>query len=169
MVRKLGDRAQACSVREAAAFGDVVLLATPYVELPAVARDLSDLLVGKLLLDACNPPPSQTEPLSIEAARTGVGAITARLFPRSRVVRCFSAVDATDIEASYDRRTGKLGTPIAGDNPEAVAMAVRLSIDAGCDPLVVGSLTDGRCFERGSAGFRANTTLAELQRRLGMV
>ena len=117
MAAGLGAHAHVGSVAEAAAFGDVILLATPYVELPAIGRAFPAAFRGKVLLDACNPPPSRTEPLSIEAEKTGVGPMSARLFPGARVVRCFSAVDATDIEASFDRRSGKLGTPITGDEP----------------------------------------------------
>jgi predicted dinucleotide-binding enzyme len=56
----------------------------------------------------------------------------------------------------------------AGDDEEAVQVAARPVRDAGCEPLAVGNLAAARRFQRGGPGFRANTTLPELRRRMGL-
>ncbi|MDH3578760.1 MAG: NAD(P)-binding domain-containing protein, partial [Gammaproteobacteria bacterium] len=55
----LGAGARAGTPREAAAFGDVLLVAVPYGALPDVGKDLADLIEGKVVIDACNPFPNR--------------------------------------------------------------------------------------------------------------
>jgi hypothetical protein len=166
LTSELGSRASAGTVAEAAAFGLVVLIATPYAALPAIGRDHGEALRGKVVLDATNPWPS--EPLTRDAERDGVGITSARLLPGTRLVRAFSAVDATAIEASGTGRGRRLAVPLAGDDREAVETAVQLVRDAGCEPLVVGDLATARSFQRHGPGFRANADLRRLRRLLGL-
>lgn len=119
------------------------------------------------MLDACNPW-GAANALAREAEANGVAVTSARLLPGTRVVRAFSAVDATAVEASATRASGKLGIPIAGDDREAVGVAEQLVRDAGCEPVVVGNLAAARSFQRGGPGFRANTTAPELRRLLNL-
>ena len=59
LAARLGGRARAGTSREAAAFGEVVLMAVPYSALPQLGRDLAASIKGKVVLDACNPFPSR--------------------------------------------------------------------------------------------------------------
>ena len=54
LVDSLGPLAQAGTVADAAAFGDVVLLAVPYAAMPQLGRDLAGALTGKVVMDATN-------------------------------------------------------------------------------------------------------------------
>lgn len=166
MARALGPRASTGTVRQAATFGDIVLIAVPYDALAALGKDLQSELRSKVVLDACNPSASRHEALGRELGTNNVGEMSRKLLPGVRLVRVFSAVDATSAEASYERSAGKLGVPIAGDDEAAVKIAERLVRDAGCDPVLVGKLESSSRFQRGTPAFRANTTAAELRRRL---
>src|SRR3954465_3617734 len=55
----LGARARAGSVEEAVAFGDAVLIAVPYMALPAIAKQVGDKLGGKVVIDPNNPVPAR--------------------------------------------------------------------------------------------------------------
>ncbi len=164
----LGEKAIAGTPQEAAEFGSILLFAVPYDALPDLGRDLAASLRGKIVLDACNPAPAGDNALTRDAETLGVGLMSARLLPGTRLVRAFSAVDATAIEASAGRSAGKLGVPLAGDDEEAVQVAAQLVRDAGCEPVIVGKLSATRSFQRGGPGFRANTSAPELRRRLGL-
>lgn len=165
MTHKLGPRASTGTVAAAAAFGPIALIATPYAALPAIGREHAATLKGKIVLDASNPWGG--EPLQGDAELDGVGVTSARLLPGTRLVRAFSAVDATAIETSANGGR-KLAVPLAGDDKEAVEIAAQLVRDAGCEPLVVGNLAAARSFQRHGPGFRANTGLPELRRLLGV-
>jgi hypothetical protein len=166
MARELGSRASTGTPKQAAAFGAVILFAVPYEALQALGRDLQSDLRGKLVLDACNPSASLEEKLAKELGTRNVGEMTRKLLPNTRLVRVFSAVDATSAEASFGRRSEKLGVPLASDDAEAMTVAAQLVRDAGCEPVVVGELSTATRFQRGTPAFRANTTAAELQKRL---
>jgi 8-hydroxy-5-deazaflavin:NADPH oxidoreductase len=168
MTRELGPRASAGTSRQAAEFGTIVLFAVPYDALPQLGKDLGGAIRGKILLDACNPSAGSRSEVAREAEATGVGVTSAKLLSGTRLVRAFSAVDATAVDASARRATGKLGVPIAGDDREAVQVAAQLVRDAGCEPVVVGDLAAARSFQRGGPGFRANTTAPELRHLLGL-
>ncbi|HSB80921.1 MAG TPA: NADPH-dependent F420 reductase [Candidatus Methylomirabilis sp.] len=168
MTRPLGPRASVGTPGQAAAFGPVVLLAVPYDALPQLGQDLQDVLRGKIVLDATNPGPGSDNALAREAMAKGVGQTSAKYLPSTRLVRAFSAVDASAVSASAGRQSGKLAVPVAGDDVEAVQVAAQLVRDAGCEPLVVGNLAAASSFQRGGPGFRANTTTPELRRLLGL-
>jgi predicted dinucleotide-binding enzyme len=85
-----------------------------------------------------------------------------------RLVRAFSAVDATAIEASAAGRGQRLGVPLASDDPAALVIAETLVRDAGCDPVVVGELASARRFQRGGAGFRTHLGASELRHVLNL-
>jgi len=168
MVRELGPCASAGTPAEAAAFGEVVLIATPYGALEKISHELGGALKGKIVLDACNPYPPDPEAFRREIETAGVAVSTAKYLPGVRLVRAFSAVDATSVEASAAGRGAKLGVPLASDDEEALRGAERLVRDAGCEPVVVGDLAAARSFQRGGPGFRANTSAPALRKQLGL-
>jgi predicted dinucleotide-binding enzyme len=166
---ELGPLASGGTVEEAAAFGEVVLISVPYRALEAVGQALQTLLAGKIVLDACNPYQPDPAALIREVEAEGVALASARLLPGVRLVRAFSAVDATAIEASAAGRGERLGVPVASNDLEAMKVAEQLVRDAGCDPVPVGDLASARRFQRGGAGFRAHFGEAELRRALGLL
>ena len=166
MARGLGPRASVGTPRDAAEFGTVLLFAVPYEALPELGRDLKDAIRGKVVLDACNAWGNTT--IEKEAEANGNGPTSAKLLAGTRLVRAFSAVDATQVAASFTRPNDKLGVPLASDDAAAMQIAAQLVRDAGCEPVIVGNLASGRKFDRGSPGFRANTTAAKLRQLLGL-
>ena len=144
-----------------------VLIAVPYGALPDLAAH--GLEPASPARSCSTPAIPIADPESFRKAieDEGVALATARLLKGARVVRAFSAVDATTVEASG--QTGmKLGVPIASDDREALFLAEQLVRDAGCEPVVAGGLADARGFQRGGPGFRANTDAEDLRRRLGL-
>jgi predicted dinucleotide-binding enzyme len=167
-VKPLGPRASFGTPQQAAEFGDILLLAIPYEAIPAIGRDLGVHLQGKIVLDACNPSASSSSALAQEAMVQSAAVTTAKYLPGSRVVRAFSAVDATSVDASFSGAGDKLGVPIASDDTVALQVVAQLVRDAGCAPVVVGNLAQAVSFQRGGPGFRANTSEARLRRLLGL-
>ena len=54
LVERSGTNAQAGTVAQAIAFGDVIFIAVPYSALPAIGRDNAAALSGKIVLNASN-------------------------------------------------------------------------------------------------------------------
>ena len=76
LVEQAGPRARAGLPAEAAAFGEVVLIAVPYAATPQVGRDHSPLMQGKVVIDCGNPYPRRDGPMAAEALAKGAGVAT---------------------------------------------------------------------------------------------
>jgi hypothetical protein len=139
----LGAGARAGTPREAAAFGDVLLVAVPYGALPDVGKDLADLIKGKVIIDACNPFPNRDGEIADWALEKGAGFASAELLPGALIVRAFNAIGAASMGSAY-QEPGRIGMPIAGDDAEAVAVASGLIVEIGYEPVLIGGLEMGK-------------------------
>lgn len=148
MAAAFGPNASTGTPAEAAAFGDVVLLAVPYAATGQVGRDLADIWRGKTVLDAGNAVAGRDgQAIADEAAKLGIGALSRQLLPGARVVRVFSSIGAARF-SSLGFREPRVGMPLAGDDAEAVRLAERLVRDIGFEPVVVGNLDRARLFQQ---------------------
>jgi len=166
MAKALGPLATVGTPKEAAAFGEVVLTALPYSALSSVGRDLQSELRGKIVIDASNPTRWSDGELYSQAMRDGVGATSARLLPGTRLVRGFSAVNATAIAASSEGRRTTVAVPIASDDTAALEVVSQLVRDAGSAPVITGDLASSRVFEDGTSIDEADTDEATLRSML---
>ena len=167
LVAQAGPRARAGLPNEAAEFGDVVLIAVPYGALPQVGADYSPLMQGKIVIDLGNPRADRDGPMADEAIQKGTGVASAEYLPGVRLVRALNAVSAGQVEDS-PRAPERIGVPIAADDPEALAVAVRLVEEAGFDPVVVGGLARAREFDRGTEVYVQGLSARELRAALGL-
>jgi predicted dinucleotide-binding enzyme len=168
LAASIGPGALAGTPREAAAFGEVIFVAVPYAALPDVGRDLAAEIKGKILLEASNPVPARDGDMAKEALAKGAGVASAEFLPGARIVRVYNAVNYIRMKEDAHRAGERLGIPLAGDDAEAVKMAVRLVRDAGHEPVVVGGLARAREFDYGSPIFVKHMTGAELRKALGV-
>lgn len=168
MARELGPRASVGQPLAAAEFGTVLLLSMPFEALPQVGHDLRSAYRGKIVLDSTNPWGANSADVYREARELGAAQTVVKYMPGARLVRAFSAVDATVVETSASQRGGRIGIPLASDDAEAMKVAEGLVRDAGCDPVIVGNLAAAASFQPGGPGFRAHLTAPELRRRLGL-
>src|SRR5450756_2147233 len=143
LAASLGSNARAGTPREAAAFGEVLLLAVPYSALPQLGRDLADLIKGKVVLDACNPIPARDGEIATWAREKGAGLASAELLPGARLVRAFNAISYAKLPEAA-KRPERTGMPIAGDDANAIAVASRLVREVGFEPVVIGPLAMGK-------------------------
>jgi len=168
LAQSLGPRARVGTPREAALFGDVVLISVPYGALPQIGRDLSRELAGKIVLDTGNPYPARDGEMAIEARSKGTGVASAQFLPGVRLVRAFNAINYKDLASQAHRAGEPVAIPLAGDDQEALATAQRLVRDAGFESVVVGPLSRAREFDVGTAVYTQLLTAPQLRRELGL-
>ncbi|MGQ0547092.1 MAG: NADPH-dependent F420 reductase [Betaproteobacteria bacterium] len=150
LAAKLGPKAGAGTPRQAAAFGEVLLVSVPYGALPDVGKDLKDLLKGKVVIDTCNPFPGRDGEIANWARQKGAGLASAELLPGARIVRAFNAVSYVRMAQAHEE-PGRSGMPIAGDDAKAIEIASALIRDIGFEPVLVGGLAMGRHLMPGTA------------------
>lgn len=144
---------QAGTTEEAAAFGELVLVAIPlkvYQTIPVEPLD------GKIVLDANNYYPQRDgQIVELDRGETTTSELLARHLPKSKVVKAFNAITAADIEkdgrpaGSEDRRA----LPIAGDDVEAKKAVAELLDQLGFDVIDAGPLAEGRRFQKDTPAY----------------
>jgi predicted dinucleotide-binding enzyme len=168
LVKRAGPSARAGMPREAAAFGEVVLISVPYGAVPQIGRDLAPELAGKVVLETGNPYPSRDGAMAEPALEKGTGLSSEEFLPGVRLVRAFNSVPAGDLASGANRPGDRIAIPLAGDDAGALEVAARLVRDAGFEPVVVGSLASAKKFDRGTSVYGQALTARELRQRLGI-
>jgi 8-hydroxy-5-deazaflavin:NADPH oxidoreductase len=157
---------EAGTVDEAIAFGAIVIVAIPlaaYRSVPVAP------LSGKVVVDTDNYYPERDGRIpELDRKETTTSELLARHLPQSRIVKAFNAIPMNDLED--DGRAGGLpdrrALPIAGDDAEAKAIAVKLYDEFGFDAVDVGPLAEGWRFERGAPAYCVPLGRADLERTL---
>ena len=158
---ELGPRAQAGTPREAAAFGEVLLVSVPYAAMPQIGADYASELAGKIVLDTSNPVERRDGAMAITALEKGSGVASSEFLAGARVVRAFNCIPAESLANQPNRQPARIAIPLAGDDMEALEVAQRLVDDAGFDGVVVGSLGVARHFDLGQPLARGNLSAEE--------
>ncbi len=168
LVTSLGALAQAGTVEQAIAFGDVIFVAVPYGAMAQIGKDYAAALKNKIVLDACNAVAARDGTIAEEVERDGIGVTSQKYLVGTRLVRSFNTMSYMIFAREANRPDPKLAIPIAGDDADAVKVAAGLVRDAGFDPVVVGKLADARRFQRGNPGYGQPVSAAELKQKLNL-
>jgi predicted dinucleotide-binding enzyme len=168
LAKEIGPNAKVGTPREAAAFGEVVLISVPYVATAQVGRDYAAELKGKVVLDTGNPYPGRDGDMAVRDRKRGTGVASAEYLPGTRLVRAFNAINAGPLENEAFHKPERLGIPLASDDAEAMKIASQLVLDAGFDPVPVGGLARAREFDFGTPVYVKSMTAAELRKALGL-
>jgi hypothetical protein len=164
----VGQGARAGSVQEAVAFGDVVLIAVPYMALPAIRDQVGAALKGKVVVDPNNPVPARDGDMAVQAKEKGAAVSTAALLPGARTVRSFNSWGFGLMAREANRPAPRMAMPVAADDPATLKIGVQLVADAGFDPVPVDSLAASKAYDLGSAVSGKVLTAAEMRQALSL-
>ncbi len=165
LVDRLGQLARAGTVRDALAFGDVVLMAVPYGAYPQIAKEYGKEFAGKIMVDAGNAVIARDGEIAKPARENGVGLTTAKLFPGARVVRAFNILGTGRLKEMANH-SPLFAIPIAGDDQEALKVVSALVREAGFEPVIVGSLQRSKLFEQTGPLYGAQMTANDMREKL---
>jgi len=167
-IADLGPRARAGSVQEAVAFGDAVLIAVPYMALPAIREQVGAQLRGKVVIDPNNPVPNRDGEMAVGAREKGAGVSTAALLPGARIVRSFNSWGYATMAREANRPAPRMALPVAADDAGALKLGMQLVSDAGFDPVNAGSLAASKAFDLGSSVSGRIMTADEMRKALSL-
>ena len=155
---------------DAATFGDVVFCSFPYGAWPEISQVLAPLLAGKVVLDSANPYPERDGAFAQDALDAGMGSglPIARLLSGAKLVRAFNSVYFKTLLSEAHRSGERIGIPLAGDDPQALAVAAELVRDAGFAPVIVGALGRARDFDPGTAVYNTGMSGSAVAHALGV-
>lgn len=169
LAEELGPSVRTGTPREAAAFGDVVLVSVPYAAMPQIGRDFAAELAGKIVLDTGNPIEGRDGDIVAESLQKGSGIASAELLPGTRLVRAFNCIPAQSLANQANREPARIAIPLAGDDEEALRTAERLVDEAGFDGVVVGGLETARYFDLGQPLALGDASADELREAIADV
>lgn len=163
LVKAAGPNAQAGSVSDAAAWGDVIVLSVPYGAMPALSEQLKGKLDGKVVLSTSNPFSGRDGDIGRKALELGVALADQQYLPGVHLVRAFNAIGYASMKSESGK--GK-AIPTFADDAQARDLGARLVRDAGFVPVL---LPLARANE-GLPGGPLSGVLseAELKQRLGL-
>src|SRR5205085_512551 len=168
LAQRLGARASVGTPREAAAYGEIILVSVPYGALPQVGRDYANELKGKIVLETGNPYPDRDGEMAHAARRRGTGVASKEYLPDVRLVRAFNTIPSYDLQVKAHRKSERIRVPLAADDKVALDVAAQLVYDAGFEPIIVGGLGRAREFDYGTPVYGKALAARELRRTLGL-
>ena len=159
-------RCQVGTAADAAAFGELVMLAIPFYAIDTLP---SDALKGKIVVDANNYYPERDGAISeLDRNETTTSEMLARHLAGARVVKAFNAILQRDLEVDCraagapDRRA----LPISGDDVQAKRIVTGLLDQFGYDTVDAGPLSEGWRFQRAKPAYCIRLDVAGLMRAL---
>lgn len=161
-----GGRSRTGTIEQAAAFGDVVLIAVPYKALPEIQKQVGAQLKGKVVVDPNNPVPARDGDMAVSAKEKGAAVSTSAMLPGARLVRSFNSWGYALMAREANRPAPRMALPVAADDPATRKIGMQLVDDAGFDPVDAGSLADSKVYDLGSALSGRVLTAPELKQAL---
>jgi predicted dinucleotide-binding enzyme len=158
---------------EAAAFGDVVLLAIPFSATASLSAACKAAMDGKVVIDANNAFPHRDGDAAVEALGSGAGSgswTAAQLPSGCRVVKAFNTWPFFRM-AVNPGRAGQPCVPVASDDDGALQLVAKLVADAGLDavPLTGLGLKASAHFDAGTPiGPNSGVVEAQVRAHLGL-
>ena len=146
LAQSIGVNAQGGTVEEAAKFGEIIVIATPWASTEDVIKRAVPL-EGRIIIDCTNPVKQDMSDLAIGHTTSAAEEI-AKYAPEATVVKAFNTVFA-EVYQSRSRLFGsRMPTMFfCGDSDESKAIVRKLIIEAGFEPIDAGPLTVARYLE----------------------
>ena len=144
-VKVTGHSARAVSQREAAAAGNIVVLAVPWPAMETVAQNLGDLS-GKIVIDISFPHRQADDGYYEPMLETSSAEMIQQWNPNAHVLKTF-ALQASYVIDNPKVVGGPVTIPIAGNNRHAKEQVAHIIAAMGLDPVDAGPLRLSRELE----------------------
>ncbi len=166
LASSLGPHVTAKTTEDAVKFGDIVLLAIPWIkrnELPNAS-----LFEDKVTIDATNPYSPQRDIIDLGNSTSSEEVL--KVIPGSRLVKAFNSLNY-ELMRNNARPSAPLSARavlfVAGDDSEAKEVVAKLIEDIGFAAVDTGFLREGgRLQQPGSPIYNVLMTLEEAKQRL---
>ncbi|MDJ0592034.1 MAG: NADPH-dependent F420 reductase [Pleurocapsa sp. MO_226.B13] len=170
MAEKVG--AKVGTTEEAAAFGEVVLLAIPFGKVPDVAQQIGSL-DNKILIDAGNPYPSRdgdvAQKVIDDESQTATGYVASQ-FPGAKTVKAFNSIFyQVFAEQAFQEGDDRIAVQICSDDEQAKKTVKKLIADIGFAPQDLGDLSQGVLFEPDAPLYNQNLKIGEAEKLLSQI
>jgi predicted dinucleotide-binding enzyme len=159
-----GSNIKAMTIEEAIAFGDIILLAIPWIkrqELPS-----SGLSNGKIVIDAMNPYSENFEVINLEPSSSSEEV--AKQLKGARVIKAFNTMYYQHLKTKGNPKLPKEDRTVlfvAGDDAQAKSIVSKLIDEIGFTPVDTGSLREGGRKQQPSSEIYNNPMTLEIAQK----
>jgi len=143
IAESMGKNVCSSTYEEAAKWGDVVVLATPYTAAQDIIKTVGDL-TGKILVDCTNPLAPDLSGLTVGLTTSAAEEISK--MTSAKVVKAFNAM-GVGVMANVQFGSETASNFICGDDDEAKSVVRSLGEDIGFDVIDIGPLSNARLLE----------------------
>jgi 8-hydroxy-5-deazaflavin:NADPH oxidoreductase len=167
LVAKLGPKARAATVQEAAAAGDLVVVTIPMKSYKSVPVEP---LVGKIVIDTNNYYPGRDGRIpELDSEKTTTSELLQAHLPRSKVVKAFNHIYFEHLRTQGKPAGAKnrRALAIAGDDAEARKRVAGFIDAIGFDVVDVGPLAEGWRFQRDLPAYNVDLDVNGMKAALG--
>jgi predicted dinucleotide-binding enzyme len=135
------------SLAEAGDFGEIVVIAIPYLACAEVLPNLRESLAGKIVIDTSNPLNQDWSPVLL-GQETSAGEQVKQLLPQSHVVKAFNTVFADIMTEERIVRGDQAATVfVCGDDAVSRAVVCAFAESLNFAPVNAGPLLCSRYLE----------------------
>lgn len=166
LVTRLGERARAATVDEAAAAGEWVVVTVP---LKALEEIPAAPLAGKIVLDTNNYYFERDGHVAeLDEKRTTTTELAQRHFADAHVAKAFNHIAAAEIttDGTPAGTPGRRALATASEHPDALALVTEVYDAFGFDTVDIGSLAESWRVERDQPAYGPRQTAEELRANL---
>jgi 8-hydroxy-5-deazaflavin:NADPH oxidoreductase len=168
LVASLGPHASAATSADAAAVGDIVVVAIP---VRAIADVPVEPLAGKIVIDTNNYYPQRDGHIAaLDSGETTSAELLAAHLRDARVVKAFNSINFNQLltQGQPAGSPNRRALPIAGDDAEANKVVTDLIDSFGYDVVDAGPLVEGWRFQPNTPAYGSRFTADELRTALGL-
>jgi len=130
---------------DAAAAGDIIVLATPFSSAETIATEIADAVADKVVIDPTNRMSFGAAGPDIDGTTSNAEELAA-LLPRAKVVKAFNTLFASNMSDPIVEGV-QLDGFVAGEDAGAKATVLDLLASIGLEPIDVGPLNRARQLE----------------------
>lgn len=137
------ENAKTGTVQEAAEYGNLIVLSTPFWAIEEVAEQTGPL-EGKTVIETVNPYPGRDGDIAkkVRESEKPASVFVAGHFPKAHVVKAFNTIYFEHLRDQANRQGNLRAIPFAGDYEKSVNLVKELIKEIGFEPVYVGKLSE---------------------------
>lgn len=148
LAEEAGNNTTVGTIKQAADFGNVLVLSIPFWAVEEVAEKMGPL-EDKVIIETANPYPGRDGEVAKKARESDNPASTfvADYFPKAHVVKAFNTIYYEDLKDQVNRVGDLRAIPYAGDEKESLELVEGLIKQIGFAPVYVGKLSESHLMD----------------------
>lgn len=148
LANKAGKKAATGTVKQAADFGDLLVLSVPFWAVEEVAEKAGPLK-DKTIIETTNPYPGRDGEVAKKARESEKPAsvFVADHFPEANVVKAFNTIYYEKLKNQAKRPGDRRAIPYAGDDKDSLELVEDLITQIGFAPVYVGKLSESHLMD----------------------